>query len=123
MVRKILPVLIYIALTNDFAEAEVFKVTAYCNCFLCTEKPKDHKAYGITASGKIASPGTVAVDKKVIPLGSRLKILGLKGVFRAEDTGKRIKGRHIEIWFPTHKKAKRFGVQHLEVKISDLSPK
>ena len=51
----------------------VFVVTAYCNCCVCCGKPQSHPAYGITASGKEAASGTVTVDPKVIPLGTRLK--------------------------------------------------
>ncbi|MFQ5714069.1 MAG: 3D domain-containing protein [Candidatus Scalinduaceae bacterium] len=92
--------------------AEVFKVTAYCSCERCCNKKPSDKWYGITATGKVAKWGTVAVDRKVIKLGSRLKIQGFpKTTFRAEDVGSAIKGNHIDIWFPSHKDALRFGVK------------
>ncbi|MEE9259846.1 MAG: 3D domain-containing protein [Candidatus Scalindua sediminis] len=92
--------------------AEVFTVTAYCSCERCCNKNPSDKWYGITATGKHARWGTVAVDRKVIKLGSRLKIQGFpKTTFRAEDVGSAIKGNHIDIWFPSHKQALRFGVK------------
>ena len=60
--------------------------------------------------------GTVAVDPKVIPLGTKVKIDGLPHIYRAEDTGKAIKGNRIDIWFPNHNQAKEFGIQKREFK-------
>lgn len=92
--------------------------TAYCNCKLCCSKEPSHPAYGITASGKKASWGTVAVDPRVIPLGSRLKIEGFGGtIFRAEDTGGAIKGNKIDLWHKTHSSAKIFGRKKLTITI------
>ena len=56
------------------------------------KKPTD-KAYGITATGTKATVGvTVAVDPRIIPLGSYIYIPQFashpnKGIFKAEDTG------------------------------------
>jgi len=48
---------------------------------------------------------SIAVDPKLIPLGSRVyvpfyKALGLSGWFIAQDTGGAIKGRHIDVYRP-----------------------
>jgi len=51
---------------------------------------------------------TVAVDPRVIPLGSVLWIEGL-GLGMATDTGRNIKGRRIDICFRTMRQACRFG--------------
>ncbi len=60
--------------------------------------------------------GTVAVDRNVIKLGSRLRIEGFPNTtFRAEDIGGAIKGNHIDIWFPSHKQALKFGVRKMVV--------
>ena len=96
--------------------AEVFKATAYCSCEKCCNKKTSNKLYGITATGEEAKWGTVAVDRKVIKLGSRLKIEGFTNTtFRAEDVGVAIKGNHIDIWFPSHKDALKFGVKKMVV--------
>ncbi len=100
---------------NNF-RAEVFTATAYCSCEKCCNKKPSDKWYGITATGKEAKWGTVAVDKNVIKLGSRLRIEGFSNTtFRAEDVGRAIKGKHIDIWFPSHKEALEFGVKKMVV--------
>ncbi len=96
--------------------AEVFKATAYCSCKKCCDKDPSDKWYGITASGKKAKWGTVAVDWKVIKLGSTLRIKGFPNtIFRAEDVGGAIKGRHIDVWFPSHREALEFGVKNINL--------
>ena len=99
-------------------QAKVFTATAYCSCKKCCDKDPSNKWYGITASGRKARWGTVAVDRRLIKLGSRLRIEGFpKTVFRADDVGGAIKGKHIDLWFPSHKKALEFGRQKLVVEL------
>jgi len=100
----------------NIANAEVFKATAYCSCEKCCDKDPSDEWYGITASGKRARWGTVAVDKRVIKLGSTLRIKGFPNtLFRAEDVGGAIKGNRIDVWFPSHREALKFGVQKIVV--------
>ncbi len=97
--------------------AEVFKATAYCSCKRCCDKDPSDKWYGITATGNKARWGTVAVDKRVIKLGSTLRIKGFPNtIFRAEDVGGAIKGKHIDVWFPSHREALKFGVRNINIK-------
>jgi len=97
-------------------KAEVFKATAYCSCVKCCDKDPSDKWYGITATGKKARWGTVAVDKRVVKLGSKLRIEGFPNtVFRAEDVGGAVKGKHIDVWFPSHEDAIKFGVRKIVV--------
>lgn len=89
-----------------------FKLTAYCPCPKCCGEWAD----GITYTGTEATAGrTVAVDPKVIPLGSTVYING--SAYVAEDIGGAIKGNRIDVYFPDHKTALQFGVQHAEVEI------
>lgn len=89
-----------------------FKLTAYCTCPKCCGEYSD----GMTATGTKATAGrTIAVDPKVIPLGSKVVINGFE--YTAEDTGGAIKGNRIDILFPTHQDALNFGVQYAEVAI------
>lgn len=87
-----------------------FTCYAYCPCAACCGKG----ASGITATGTQARAGrTIAVDPKVIPLGSRVVING--HTYIAEDTGGAIKGNKIDIFTGSHREARTFGVQRLEV--------
>ncbi len=86
--------------------AEVFKATAYCSCKRCCDKDPSDKWYGITATGKKARWGTITVDKRVIMLGSTLRIKGFPNtIFRSED-----------VWFPSHREALKFGERNINIK-------
>ncbi|MCI8455250.1 MAG: hypothetical protein HFE84_11645 [Lachnospiraceae bacterium] len=86
-----------------------FKMTAYCPCPKCCGRWSRTTSSGRTA----VSSHTVAVDPRVIPMGSRIMINGKEYV--AEDTGGSIKGNRIDIFFDTHSEAKQYGVQRAEV--------
>jgi 3D (Asp-Asp-Asp) domain-containing protein len=95
-------------------EYRTVKVTAYCsNCPICCGKYADGK----TATMRDASLPGVAVDKKLIPLGSRLDIPGYGNWQLADDVGGLIKGDHIDIRFNDHQKAKEFGVKTLKIRV------
>ena len=68
---------------------------------------------GLTATGAAVEPGIVAVDPKVIPLGSTVVIDGEK--YLAADTGGLIKGQRVDIAVPTHAEALALGVREVEV--------
>jgi 3D (Asp-Asp-Asp) domain-containing protein len=71
-----------------------------------------------TATGTTPRWGTVAVDPRVIPLGSRLLIEGFDGVvFVAEDTGSAVSGNLIDVWFDDAATARGFGTQSRTVTI------
>lgn len=86
-----------------------FKTTGYCPCYQCSE------GWGRqTSSGNLATADhTVAVDKRVIPMGSRLLINGQ--VYVAQDIGGGVKGKHIDIYFNTHAETRQHGVRNAEV--------
>lgn len=50
-----------------------------------------------TASGRPVGPSSVSVDPRVIPLGTWLELEGL-GRRRADDTGRLVKGHHLDLW-------------------------
>lgn len=88
-------------------------VTHYCVCEKCCGKSPDHPAYGVTASGRRATPCvSVAVDTSVIPLGADVLVDYGDGdlqYYRADDTGP--KGNHIDLCVSSHEEALRLGVQ------------
>ena len=57
---------------------------------------------------------TIAVDPKIIPLGSVLYVEGY-GVFIAEDTGGKIKGQRLDIFVNTKQEAVNLGVKKARV--------
>lgn len=63
---------------------------------------------GLTASGTDPGPGTVAVDPRVIRLGSRLFVPGY-GPARALDTGGAIYGARLDVWMRSCSSARRWG--------------
>lgn len=69
-----------------------------------------------TATGAVAKKGVVAVDKSVIPLGTKLYIDGY-GVAIAADTGGAIKGDRIDLCFDNYNQAVQFGRKNMKVYI------
>jgi 3D (Asp-Asp-Asp) domain-containing protein len=65
---------------------------------------------GTTASGQPVRRTGIAVDPRVIPLGSQVYIAG-EGTRDAIDTGGAIKGNRIDIWRPSSAECERFGRQ------------
>jgi len=73
---------------------------------------------GTGASGKWSHPGTVAADRKVLPLNSRIRIYGASrysGDYIVEDTGGKVDGHHIDVYMPSRAEAKKFGRQRVKV--------
>jgi 3D (Asp-Asp-Asp) domain-containing protein len=73
---------------------------------------------GTGASGKWSHPGTVAADRKVLPLNSRIRIYGAgrySGDYTVEDTGGKVDGHHIDVYMPSQAAAKKFGRQRVKV--------
>jgi resuscitation-promoting factor RpfB len=69
---------------------------------------------GYTALGARAGHGIVAVDPRVIPLGTRLYIPGY-GPAIAGDTGGAIHGNRIDLGFDSYADAMRFGRRVVQV--------
>ena len=73
-------------------------------------------ATGRTACGLRAGYGVVAVDPRVIPLGTNLYVEGY-GYALAGDRGRAIKGHRIDLGFPTYREALRFGRKSVTVHV------
>ena len=71
---------------------------------------------GITAMGTRARVGEIAVDPRIIPLGTNVYIEGV-GARRAEDTGGNIKGNTIDIYMDTRAECIRWGVRYVTIYI------
>ena len=98
----------------DIESLGTFTLTAYCSCTKCCGKSD-----GITATGvKVEQGVTIAVDKRVIPYGSKVIING--NTYIAQDTMSqsikdRYNGKIIDVYFENHSKALEFGKQKCEV--------
>ena len=75
-------------------------------------------ANGRTSTGRKAGKGVVAVDPRVIPLGTKLYIEGY-GFAVAGDTGSAIKGAKIDLGHDSYAAALRFGRRPVVVHIID----
>ena len=69
---------------------------------------------GHTATGRPVSTAVVAVDPRVVRLGSHVMIGGV-GRRLAADTGGAIRGHRLDIWLPSVGACRRFGVRRLPV--------
>lgn len=105
--------------TVNYSKMVNMKATAYSG------DPSENGPWGgVDSFGNKLTLGTIAVDPKVIPLGSTVYITGYsfpglpaKGMIaKAVDTGSAIKGNKIDIYIPGSKKhVNNFGVQQIQL--------
>ena len=82
------------------------KATAYCD-------------KGLTYMGTKCRDGVIAVDPRIIPLGTKVYIPQFNKVFTAEDTGGAIKGNKIDIWMAQYKTCMDWGIRTIDIIILD----
>ncbi len=98
----------------EYSKELIMNASAYTAGYESTGKRPGDKNYGITASGARVRPGIVAVDPRVIPLGTKLYVEGY-GYSIAADTGGAIKGNKIDLYFENVSEAKKFGRRNIKV--------
>lgn len=86
--------------------------TGYCPCAKCNYPYGGQPSY----LGYPLRKGIVAVDPRVIPMGSKLYIEGY-GSAIAADQGNAIKGNRIDLCFSTHQQALNWGMRRVKVTI------
>lgn len=89
-----------------YTDTATLRATAYTQ----TDKGCD----GVTATGTNVRRGTVAVDPRYIPYGTRMFIQSVSGTYVygiavAEDCGGDIKGDRIDLYLPTYEECREFG--------------
>ena len=106
------------AMTTDTGQRTFLaKVTAYADGI--GGVPMGARTY----SGTKTRWGVVAVDPKMIPIGSALSIEGYDDtIFLAEDVGGAIKGESLDVWLPDAKEAKTYGTQYRRVTVLREGP-
>ena len=91
-------------MNEDRWQAMDVLATAYCPCRKCCGDFADGK----TAIGYDAYAKGVAVDRRLIPLRSKVNIPGY-GTVVADDVGGAIKDNRIDVRFPSHNAALEWG--------------
>ncbi len=100
--------------TQTYSQVLEFTATAYtCEGYV-----------GTTAIGSTAREGAVAVDPRVIPLGTRMYIVSSDGKFdygycTAEDTGGAITGNIVDLYYDTLDECYDFGRRNVKIYILD----
>ncbi len=94
--------------------------TGYTAGIESTGKRPGHPLYGITRSGVKVMRGqvsTIAADTKVLPIGTLLFIPGY-GYGVVADTGSKIKGKRIDLYFDTTRQVyKEWGKKQVTVQV------
>ncbi len=98
---------------------ELFTVTAYCPCRKCCGV---WSGDGKTASGRsIRYNGGrfVAADTRVLPFFTKVSVRGYAGgrAVPVIDRGRGVRGRHIDLFFRSHRQAKRWGSRKMWITI------
>lgn len=91
-------------------QKELVVVTGYCNGPPCT-----NTTHGITKSGARVRLGYCAADWTVYPKGTEFIIPGY-GYCKVMDTGRIVKGRHLDLYFLSADEARVWGRQVLWVR-------
>jgi 3D (Asp-Asp-Asp) domain-containing protein len=92
------------------------RVTAYCPCRKCCGKHSDD----VTACGhKIRHGDTFVAADKMHSFGTEMIIPGYNNSEPVEvlDRGRIIRGNRLDIYFYSHRRAMKWGVKYLTVKI------
>jgi len=92
------------------------RVTAYCPCRRCCGKYSDRK----TASGhKIRRGDTFVAADKRHSFGTEMIVPGYNNskLVKVLDRGRVIRGNRLDVFFDSHRKARKWGVKYLSVKV------
>lgn len=74
-----------------------------------------YSGHSTTSTGQKPRWGTIAVDPKVIPYGSKVYIPYFNKTFIANDCGGAIKGTKIDIFMNSSKECYKFGRRNIEI--------
>lgn len=83
--------------SSDRTYVGKFKLTGYCSCSSCSGGWGNQTAAGVPARAGV----TVAADRNVLPLGTKIYIEGV-GERIVQDVGGAIKGNKIDVYVNSH---------------------
>ena len=113
------------------ARSICMEVTGYCDCGLCCGWRRNwfgmpvyssgplagvKKEIGMTAIGARAIRGTIAADTSVLPFYTIVNVPGY-GYGRVEDRGGDIRGNRLDLFFPSHREAQKWGRKKIWVTV------
>ena len=106
------------AITGRKVRQMLMEVTAYCACKKCCGP----RAHGVTASGRHVSYNNgrfVAADTSVLKFNTNLIIPGYANnkPVKVLDRGGAIKGHKLDVFFPSHAEALKWGRQKIAVTV------
>ncbi|MDD4188970.1 MAG: 3D domain-containing protein [Eubacteriales bacterium] len=96
------------------------RATSYTASYKDTGKHPDHPQFGITYTGMQVRLGIIAVDPRVIPLGTKVYVEGVGnvpdyGYAIAADIGSAIKGDLIDLYFNDQVTVDAWGCKNMRV--------
>ncbi|ACL74558.1 3D domain-containing protein [Ruminiclostridium cellulolyticum] len=108
--------------TIRFSKVLDMRATSYTASFKDTGKRPGEPGFGITATGAKVRRGIIAVDPRVIPLGTRVYVevpgkAADYGYAVASDTGGAIKGNKIDVYLESGSQVDAWGVKKVKVYI------
>ena len=107
------------------ADGEILTYSSYDDGYHATAYTHtDAGCNMITATGTKVHVGTVAVDPRLIPYGTRMFVVTntgsvVYGKATAEDCGGGIKGKQLDLYYPTTRECFQFGVRNITVYFLD----
>lgn len=103
---------------DGIRKKEIWNVSAFCPCAICCESWASvpvSSGRRRTASGHVIRAGDrLIAAPPEIPFGTWITVPGY-GRAQVLDRGGAIKGKRLDLYFPTHQEALNWGRQHIEV--------
>jgi 3D (Asp-Asp-Asp) domain-containing protein len=95
-----------VSIEEEESPVQVFTATAY-------------SLRGRTASGQPVTRGLIAADRRLLPIGTRVRIEAgsYSGEYLVADTGGAVRGRKIDIWVPNTGEAMKFGRRPIKLTV------
>jgi 3D (Asp-Asp-Asp) domain-containing protein len=98
---------------ENSAYSFVANISAY------TASADEGTAGGRTASGRIAREGRTLAASRHLPLGTKVRIDGVPGMYVVEDRGGAINGNNIDLFVGSKSEAEKWGRQNRRVYITE----
>lgn len=105
----------YITLDKDMVKLENDNIENNTNTVKVVATA--YTGYGTTSTGQKPIWGTIAVDPKIIPYGTKVYIPCFNKIFIANNTGGAIKGNKIDIYMNSNKECYNWGRKTIEIQI------